>query len=87
MDVHTSVKHVLRRLAMAKYKKKPEKMTQREKELEKLKYEVAEELGLEEKIQTKGWENMTARETGKVGGQMSRVLRRNDKDRDKKSKK
>jgi small acid-soluble spore protein F (minor alpha/beta-type SASP) len=72
---------------MAKYKKKPDKMTKREKELEKLKYEVAEELGLDEKIQNKGWENLTARETGKVGGQMSRVLRRNGNDRDEKPKK
>jgi len=60
---------------MAKYKKKPEKMTPREKQLEALKYEVAEELGFGEKLKDKGWENMTARETGRVGGQMSRKLR------------
>ena len=31
---------------MAKYKKKPEKMTPEELELEKMKLEIAEELGL-----------------------------------------
>ncbi len=72
---------------MAKHKKKLEKMTQRERELEKLKYEVAEELGLGEKIVEKGWENMTARETGKVGGQMSRALRKDEKEKDDKIKK
>jgi small acid-soluble spore protein F (minor alpha/beta-type SASP) len=61
---------------MPKYKKKPEKMSAREKQLEKMKYEIADELGLDEKIKESGWENLTARETGKVGGQMSKQLRR-----------
>lgn len=60
---------------MPKYKKKPEKMSPREKELEKLKMEIAEELGLGGKVRERGWENMTARETGRVGGIMSRRLR------------
>jgi hypothetical protein len=60
---------------MPKYKKKPEKMTARELELEKMKLEIAQELGLGDKVKTKGWENMTARETGRVGGVMSRRLR------------
>lgn len=67
---------------MPKYKKKPDKMTPWEKELEKMKFEVAEELGLTDKIKEQGWENLTARETGKVGGILSRRLR---KDEDKKS--
>lgn len=63
---------------MPKYKKKPEKMTPRELELEKMKMEIAEELGLGDKVKTKGWENMTARETGRVGGVMSRRLRHDE---------
>ncbi|NLN07902.1 MAG: alpha/beta-type small acid-soluble spore protein [Firmicutes bacterium] len=60
---------------MAKYKKKPEKMTPRERALERLKMEIAEELGLGGKVREKGWENLTARETGRIGGLMSRRLR------------
>ena len=60
---------------MPKYKKKPEKMTPREKELEVMKLEIADELGLGDKVVEKGWENMTARETGRIGGVMSRRLR------------
>ncbi len=37
-------------------------------EAEKLKYEVAEELGLLEKVKDKGWKGLTARETGQLGG-------------------
>lgn len=38
--------------------------------LDRFKWEVAEELGLAAKIRQVGWENMTTREVGKVGGQM-----------------
>ncbi|KLU67863.1 MULTISPECIES: alpha/beta-type small acid-soluble spore protein [Desulfosporosinus] len=38
--------------------------------LEQFKWEVAEELGLSSKIQTQGWENMTSRECGHVGGRI-----------------
>jgi len=41
-----------------------------EKKLDQLKYEVAEDLGLKEKIEDIGWENMTTKEVGKIGGQM-----------------
>lgn len=61
---------------MPKYKKKLEKMTPRERELEQMKLEIADELGLGDKVKEKGWENMTARETGRVGGVMSRRLRK-----------
>lgn len=33
-----------------------------------LKYEIAEELGLLDKIFQKGWKNLTAKESGKIGG-------------------
>ncbi|MEE1314362.1 MAG: small, acid-soluble spore protein, alpha/beta type [Faecalimonas sp.] len=35
---------------------------------EKLKYEIAEELGLLEKVQEGGWRSLTAKETGRIGG-------------------
>lgn len=38
--------------------------------LDKKKMEVAEELGLKEKIENVGWGNMTTKEVGKIGGQM-----------------
>ena len=38
--------------------------------LDQFKYEVADELGLTQKIQTKGWANMTSRECGHVGGRI-----------------
>ncbi|HEX3015056.1 MAG TPA: small, acid-soluble spore protein, alpha/beta type [Desulfobacteria bacterium] len=38
--------------------------------LDQFKYEVAGELGLTDKIQTVGWENMTSRECGRIGGRI-----------------
>lgn len=42
--------------------------------LDRLKYEVASELGLDDDIREKGWENMTTREVGKIGGNMVRKM-------------
>lgn len=42
--------------------------------LDHLKYEVATELGLDDDIQQRGWENMTTREVGKIGGNMVRKM-------------
>jgi small acid-soluble spore protein F (minor alpha/beta-type SASP) len=64
---------------LPKYKKKPEKMTPQELEMERLKLEVADELGLGDKVRQIGWENMTARETGRIGGIMSRRLRNEER--------
>ena len=36
-----------------------------------LKLEIAEELGLSEKIGQSGWKSLTARESGRIGGIMS----------------
>lgn len=38
--------------------------------LDQFKWEVAEELGLKSKIESQGWENMTSRECGHVGGRI-----------------
>ncbi|TYP56801.1 small, acid-soluble spore protein, alpha/beta type [Thermosediminibacter litoriperuensis] len=45
-----------------------------EEELEKLKEEVARELHLDDDIRERGWKNLTARETGKIGGYMVKKM-------------
>jgi hypothetical protein len=45
-----------------------------EDELDSLKEEVAEELHLDDDIEKRGWENMTTREVGKIGGNMVRKM-------------
>lgn len=43
-----------------------------------LKYEIAAELGLMEKVERTGWKSLTAKESGRIGGLMTkrkRVLR------------
>lgn len=42
--------------------------------MKRLKYEVAEELGLRDDIEKRGWENMTTREVGKIGGNMVKKM-------------
>ncbi len=44
------------------------KKTKEELENEKLKYEIAEELGLIEKVHEFGWKGLTSKETGRIGG-------------------
>ncbi len=39
---------------------------------EKMKYEVAEELGLLDKVKKEGWKGLTAREAGQIGGVVAR---------------
>ena len=39
---------------------------------EKIKYEIAEELGLTEKVKECGWSGLTAEETGRIGGIMTK---------------
>lgn len=38
---------------------------------EKRKYEIAEELGLLDKVLNGGWQNLSAKETGRIGGILS----------------
>ena len=47
-------------------------LTDLEKIREKLKYEIADELGLSDKVKEYGWSNLTAEETGRIGGIMTR---------------
>lgn len=52
---------------MAKKKEKEIKLEELTQE-EKLKYEVAEELGLLPKVLEEGWRSLSAKETGRIGG-------------------
>lgn len=47
-------------------------LTDIEKLREKLKYEIAGELGLKEKVDKYGWSGLTAEETGRIGGIMTK---------------
>jgi len=46
---------------------------------EKLKYEIAQELGLMDKVNEMGWKALTAKETGKIGGLMTKRKRETEK--------
>jgi len=37
-----------------------------------MKYEIAEELGLMDKVNATGWKSLTAKESGRVGGILAR---------------
>lgn len=40
-------------------------------EEESLKYEIAEELGILDKVLESGWKSLSAKETGRIGGLMT----------------
>ena len=42
---------------------------------ERLKYEIAEELGLLDKVKKEGWKALSAKDTGRIGGLMNRRKR------------
>lgn len=58
---------------MGKKKKVPDlqKMTPDEK----LKYEIAGELGLLDKVMTEGWRALSSKETGRIGGLVTKKKR------------
>ena len=43
-----------------------------EKKDDRLKYEIANELGLSEKVVKLGWKGLSAKETGRIGGMMTK---------------
>lgn len=61
----------LKKVIKSKLKSNKE-LTEAEKMREKLKYEIADELGLSDKIQSEGWESLSAEETGRIGGIMTK---------------
>lgn len=42
---------------------------------EQLKYEIAEELGILDKVLERGWKSLSAKETGRIGGLMTKRRR------------
>lgn len=42
---------------------------------EQLKYEVAEELGLLDQVMNNGWKSLSAKETGRIGGLVTKRKR------------
>lgn len=59
---------------MAKKKEKKIDLNHLEPE-EKLKYEVAEELGLLDLVLSQGWKSLTSKETGRIGGMVTKKKR------------
>ena len=51
-------------------KKTPKKEDMSKPEI-KMKYEIAEEIGLMDKIEKYGWGSLTSRESGRIGGLMA----------------
>lgn len=56
--------------SMGRKKKKMINLTKLEPE-EKLKYEIAEELGLLDRVMQDGWKSLTSKETGRIGGMVT----------------
>jgi len=46
---------------------------------ERMKYEIAEELGLLDRVLENGWKTLSAKETGRIGGLMTRRKRQEKK--------
>ncbi|MDW7674839.1 MAG: small, acid-soluble spore protein, alpha/beta type [Bacillota bacterium] len=60
---------------MSKKKKEEKDPLAIKNPLDKLKLEIAEELGLIDKIKTEGWANLSAAESGRIGGLMTKRLK------------
>ncbi|WP_061993885.1 small, acid-soluble spore protein, alpha/beta type [Clostridium sp. ATCC 25772] len=61
----------LKKVIKAKLKSNRE-LTPYEKLREKMKYEIAEELGLKDKVEKHGWSSLTTEESGRIGGLMTK---------------
>jgi len=61
----------MKRVIKSKIKANKE-LTEEEKLREKIKYEIAEELGLTDKVRKEGWGGLSSGETGRIGGIMAR---------------
>lgn len=61
----------LKKVIKAKIKSNRQ-LTEIERVREKIKYEIAEELGLRDKVDEYGWSGLTAEETGRIGGIMTK---------------
>lgn len=65
-----------RKRSIAMTRKKSEKIDlQSLDEMERMKYEVAEELGLLDQVLEEGWKSLSSKETGRIGGLVARKKR------------
>lgn len=60
-----------RGIYMTKKKEKPIVLSELMPE-EKIKYEIAEELGLLDRVLQDGWKSLSSKETGRIGGLMTK---------------
>lgn len=61
----------LKKVIKSKLKANKE-LTPEEALREKMKYDIVKELGLVDKVNTLGWSSLTAEETGRIGGIMTK---------------
>lgn len=66
---------------MAGKKNKPIDLNNLEEE-EKLKYEIAEELGLLDRVMEGGWRSLSSKETGRIGGLIAKRKRVREQEAD-----
>ena len=50
------------------------------REKDRMKYEIAEELGLLDQVLEEGWKSLSSKETGRIGGLMTRRRRKSAED-------
>ena len=62
---------------MSKKKETPIHLNEVEPE-DRMKYEIAEELGLLDKVLSDGWKSFTSKETGRIGGLMTKKRRESE---------
>lgn len=65
----------LKKVIKSKLKSK-RKLTNLEEQREKMKYEIATELGLKDKVDKLGWSALTSEETGRIGGIMTKMKKK-----------
>lgn len=65
-------------LTMSGKKSKPINLQELTDE-EKIKYEIAEELGLLDKVMADGWKSLSSKETGRIGGLITKKKREKEK--------
>ena len=72
MEILSSVKG--ESIFMSQKKEKKNNLNELTEE-ELLKYEVAEELGLLDRVLNQGWKSLSSKETGRIGGMVNRKKR------------
>ena len=63
---------------MSGKKNKPIRLEELTQE-EKMKYEIADELGLLDRVMSDGWRSLSSKETGRIGGLLARRTKEQEK--------